>query len=71
MNLIEELKTYFPKYETILPVSKLKVSFSPFKVKDAKNLAIVLQENNKKLALTALYEILKNNYQQLTIIKNT
>jgi hypothetical protein len=61
MNLIEELKTYFPKYETILPVSKIKVSFFPFKVKDAKNLAIVLQENNKKLALTALYEILKNN----------
>jgi hypothetical protein len=61
MNLIEELKTYFPKYETVLPVSKIKVSFSPFKVKDAKNLAIILQENNKKLALNALYEILKNN----------
>lgn len=67
MNLLDELKVYFPKYEVILPVSKLKVLFTPFKVKDAKNLSIILQENNKKLALIALYEIIKNNTDNINI----
>ena len=67
MNLLNELKTYFPKYEIELPVSKNKVSFTPFKVKDAKNLSIILQENNKKFALKALYEILKNNSEEIDI----
>ena len=52
MNLLDELKVYFPKYEVVLPVSKLKVVFTPFKVKDAKNLSIILQENNKKLEVS-------------------
>jgi hypothetical protein len=69
MNLLDELNTYFPKYEITLPVSKLKVSFTPFKVKDAKNLSIILQENNKKLALIALYEIIKNNTNDIDINK--
>jgi len=67
MNLLDELKVYFPKYEIVLPVSKLKVLFTPFKVKDAKNLSIILQENNKKLALIALYEIIKNNTDNINI----
>tara|TARA_R110000868_G_scaffold380933_1_gene647257 strand:+ start:286 stop:951 length:666 start_codon:yes stop_codon:yes gene_type:complete len=67
MNLLDELKVYFPKYEVVLPVSKLKVLFTPFKVKDAKNLSIILQENNKKLALIALYEIIKNNTDNINI----
>jgi len=67
MNLLDELKVYFPKYEVILPVSKLKVLFTPFKVKDAKNLSIILQENNKKLALIALYEIIKNNTNDIDV----
>jgi len=67
MNLLDELKVYFPKYEVVLPVSKLKVSFTPFKVKDAKNLSIILQENNKKLALIALYEIIKNNTVDINV----
>jgi hypothetical protein len=67
MNLLDELNVYFPKYEVVLPVSKLKVLFTPFKVKDAKNLSIILQENNKKLALIALYEIIKNNTTNIDI----
>jgi len=67
MNLLDELNVYFPKYEVVLPVSKLKVLFTPFKVKDAKNLSIILQENNKKLALIALYEIIKNNTNNIDI----
>ena len=69
MNLLDELNKYFPKYEITLPVSNLKVSFTPFKVKDAKNLSIILQENNKKLALIALYEIIKNNTNDIDINK--
>jgi hypothetical protein len=69
MNLLDELNTYFPKYEITLPVSNLKVSFTPFKVKDAKNLSIILQENNKKLALIALYDIIKNNTNNIDINK--
>lgn len=60
-NFIKDLKTFLPKYETILPVSGQSVEFFPFRVKDAKNLSIIFQENNKKLALKALHEILKNN----------
>jgi hypothetical protein len=67
MNLLDELNVYFPKYEVVLPVSKLKVLFTPFKVKDAKNLSIILQENNKKLALIALHEIIKNNTNNIDI----
>jgi hypothetical protein len=69
MNLLNELTSYFPKYEITLPVSKIKVSFTPFKVKDAKNLSIILQENNKKLALIALYEIIKNNTNGINVDK--
>ena len=67
MNLLDELNVYFPKYEVVLPVSKLKVLFTPFKVKDAKNLSIILQENNKKLALIALHEIIKNNTNNIDV----
>ena len=67
MNLTEELKTYFPTYECVLPVSGKICKFNPFKVKDAKNLSIVLQENNKKLALIAMVELLKNNSKDVDI----
>ena len=51
MTLIENIKNYYPEYELFLPLSKKKILFTPFKVKDAKNIAIILQENDKKLAL--------------------
>jgi hypothetical protein len=60
-DLLSALTDSLPKYEVTLPVSGKLVVFSPFKVKDAKNLSIIFQENNKKLALKALYEILKSN----------
>lgn len=61
MNILEQLKSCLPSYETELPFSKEMVSFSPFKVKDAKNISIILQEDNKKLALNAMVDIVKNN----------
>lgn len=60
-ELIDNLSEMLPTYETVLPFSKEKVSFKPFKVKDAKTIGIILQEDNKKLALTSMVELIKNN----------
>jgi hypothetical protein len=67
MKIIDELKTYFPTYEFTLPVSKKSGTFTPFKVKDAKNLGIVLQENNKKLAFSAMVDLLINNSKGIDV----
>lgn len=67
MTLIDTIKNYYPEYELQLPISKKKILFTPFRVKDAKNIGIILQENNKKLALNALYEVLKNNTKNANI----
>lgn len=50
-----------PRYNTVLPFSGEEVSFTPFRVKDAKHIAIILQEENKKLAFTTMVELLKQN----------
>jgi hypothetical protein len=50
-----------------LPVSKKSGTFTPFKVKDAKNLGIVLQENNKKLAFSAMVDLLINNSKGIDV----
>lgn len=65
--MIEQLNEMLPTYEVELPFSKKKAKFTPFKVKDAKNIAIVLQEDNKKLALIALVNILKNCCKDISI----
>lgn len=67
MNILDELKNYYPKYELITPITKKLITFTPFKVKDAKNLAIILQENNKKLAIKALVDILKQNINGIDV----
>jgi hypothetical protein len=59
--LIEKLKMAFPSYEVELPYSKQIVKFNPFRVKDAKNISIILQEDNKKLALNAMIDCVKDN----------
>jgi hypothetical protein len=66
-NLIEDLEKLFPTYETTLPFCKKTVSFKPFKVKDAKTIAIILQENNKKLALKAMVDLLKSNSKDVDV----
>jgi len=68
MDLMSSLKSLLPTYETILPFSKQKVIFRPFKVKDAKSISVILQEENKKLALIALVELLKNNTENVNIM---
>lgn len=59
MSIIEHLNSSIPEYETTLPISKEIVSFSPFRVKDAKAITTILQEDNKKLALKNMVELLK------------
>jgi hypothetical protein len=68
MDLMSSLKSLLPTYETILPFSKQKVIFRPFKVKDAKSISVILQEENKKLALISLVELLKNNTENVNIM---
>lgn len=59
-DLIKNIQNCLPTYDVILPFSKEEITFTPFKVKDSKNLSIILQEDNKKLALKALVDLLKN-----------
>jgi len=61
MDIIKLFNENQPKYETTLPFSKEKVLFNAFKVKDAKKITMVIQEQNKKLSLIALYECLSSN----------
>jgi len=60
-------KELSPTYETTLPFSKKLVTFSPFKVKDSKNISIILKEENKKLSLMAMVNVLKNNVSGVDI----
>lgn len=59
-DIITNLHSFLPIYSTDLPFCKKSVDFTPFKVKDAKNITIVLQEENKNLAIKALVELLKS-----------
>lgn len=59
-DILKNLNSLLPSYTAELPFSKQSVSFTPFKVKDAKNISIILQEENKILSLKALRDLLKN-----------
>jgi len=60
MDLFKSLNSLLPTYETTLPFSKQQVTFTPFRVKDAKALALIIQEDNKKLALKNMVELIQN-----------
>lgn len=68
MELLESLSNLMPKYETVLPFSKEKVEFTPFRVKDAKNISIILQEENKSIALKCMIDLLKANTSGANIL---
>lgn len=59
-DFIKNLNSVLPLYECDLPFSKQKVFFNPFKVKDAKNISIIIQEENKQLVLKTLVDLIKN-----------
>lgn len=59
MSIIESLNSMIPQYEAVLPFCKKEVSFTPFRVKDAKAITTILQEDNKKLAFKNMVEIIK------------
>jgi hypothetical protein len=67
-DLLSCLNEMLPIYETTLPFSKQKVFFKPFKVKDAKAIGIILQEDDKKLALKAMVELIKNNSPECDVL---
>lgn len=69
MSEVEKLmKMMLPQYECTLPFSGQKAEFTPFKVKDAKNISIILEEKNKNLILKTLIEILKNNTRNVDVM---
>ena len=68
MDSFPSLEALLPQYETLLPFSNEKASFTPFRVKDAKNISIVLQEENKKLALQSMVELLKTNTKGVNVL---
>ena len=68
MDLFTSLENLLPTYTTTLPFSKNEVLFTPFRVKDAKNISIILQEDNKKLALHAMIDLLKHNSKGINVM---
>ena len=66
-NLDNLIQNFLPQYECLLPFENKKASFTPFKVKDAKNIAILLEEKNKNLLLKALVHILKTNTKDVDV----
>lgn len=66
-KILKSLNELLPTYETTLPFSTKHVSFIPFRVKDAKTISVILQEDNKKLALKVMIDLLKTNVKDLDI----
>lgn len=66
-DILQSLNKLLPTYETTLPFSKKQVTFVPFRVRDAKTISVILQEDNKKLALKIMVELLKANAKGASI----
>jgi hypothetical protein len=66
-NILESIQNLLPKYTLILPLTQKEVTFTPFRVMDAKNLSVVLQEDNKKLAFMAMVDIVKRNVTDINV----
>lgn len=68
MNSLKDIiSNNFPVYECVLPFSKKTVKFNPFKVKDAKNISLILSENSKKISLNAMIDLLKLNSKGVNV----
>lgn len=57
-----------PSYSCLLPFKKEKVTFTPFKVKDIKNLSIMLEEDDKNMILKGMVEIIKTNSSGIDVL---
>lgn len=68
-DFITNLNSVLPLYECTLPFSGQKVYFNPFKVKDAKNISIIVQEDNKQLILRTLVDLIKNCCKEVNPIE--
>ena len=68
MNSLKDIiSNNFPVYECVLPFCKKTVKFNPFKVKDAKNISLILSENSKKISLNAMIDLLKLNSKGVNV----
>jgi hypothetical protein len=65
MEILKQINSFLPKYKTTLPFCKKEVIFVPFRVKDAKNIATILQEQNRHLAFIAMIDIVKRNCENI------
>lgn len=68
MDILNSIEKLLPTYQTKLPLSNKEVFFTPFRVKDAKNISIILQEDNKKLAFNAMVDLLKSNTKNINVL---
>lgn len=69
MDLLKELNNLLPTYTVELPFSKKEVEYTPFRIKDIKNLSIILQEQNKQMAFSAMIDILKRNTKNIDVLE--
>lgn len=69
MNILDSINSTIPSYQTVLPFSKQKVNFTPFRVKDAKSLSLIMQEDDKKLALQNMVSLLKRCCENVNILE--
>lgn len=61
-----------PKYELVLPISKEKIKFRPFLVREEKMLLIAMQEADPKQVSSAVKHILENcTFSQVNLDKMT
>lgn len=67
MNSIPAIDSLLPQYETVLPFSKQTAVFTPFRVKDAKNISIILQEEDKVSAFRSMVNLLISNTRDIDI----
>lgn len=59
-EILQHLKEFEPEYEVKLPLSEKLVSYKPFKIKDQKTLALVVQEKHIGTTLKKICEIVNN-----------
>lgn len=59
-DILEQLKQFEPEYETKLPLSGKKVFYKPFKIKDQKTLALVIQQKNIGITLKKICDIVNS-----------
>jgi hypothetical protein len=64
-KLSKMLKSEVPSYETTLPISKRKLTFRPFKVREEKILLMAIEEKSETAILRAVLNIIESCYDDV------